>query len=103
MPRFRKFLQSPLPFNTCTACHEDYHERAFMVKMEVRDCADCHAVTGFEETLFVVEQHQETDFPLEGSHWLQPALNVILKDDTWTFADLGNRCVDCHEDIHRGI
>jgi nitrate/TMAO reductase-like tetraheme cytochrome c subunit len=92
----------PLPFNTCTACHEDYHEGAFMVNLEVRDCADCHAVTGFEETLFTVEQHQETDFPLEGSHLATACFECHLKEDTWTFADLGNRCVDCHEDIHRG-
>ena len=96
-------LVDPLPHNTCAACHEDYHEGAFTSAPPVRDCADCHTEDGFDVPLFTFEDHSKTSFPLDGAHLATPCFACHLGDDEkWIFRNIGERCVDCHEDVHKG-
>ncbi len=98
----KESLLDPLPHNTCASCHTDYHEGQFAQKQPVRDCADCHSVQGFAGSLYSPEDHARSAFPLDGAHLATPCFACHLKKDKWTFRDLGNQCVDCHEDVHNG-
>lgn len=101
-------LTDPLPHNACAACHSDYHEGQFATSQPPKggaqkppDCAECHTVDGFQESSFSLEQHAKTKFPLDGAHVATPCFACHLKQEKWRFRNIGERCVDCHEDIHK--
>ena len=94
---------APLPHNRCSSCHKDYHRREFTRNSTRPDCAECHNVRGFEPSLFTIEAHNESVFPLEGAHLASPCFACHKKTSRWTFRDIGQRCVDCHEDVHVGF
>ena len=92
-----------IDFSACNKCHDDYHEGEFAENNISPDCIECHSLNeGFDYSLYTVEQHQETQFPLEGAHVATPcfACHVSEDDERWTFRELGSTCVDCHNDIH---
>ena len=92
-----------IDFSACTNCHNDYHEGEFADNGVSPDCLECHSLQeGFEYSLYTIDQHQETSFPLEGAHVATPcyACHVSEDDARWTFRELGTTCVDCHQDIH---
>ena len=95
-------LVASLPHNTCAACHVDYHEGAFAAPKPARDCAECHTEDGFDIPLFTFEDHSKTSFPLDGAHLATPCFACHLEDKKWEFRGIGERCVDCHEDVHKG-
>ncbi|MEO1257391.1 MAG: cytochrome c family protein [Bacteroidota bacterium] len=91
----------PLPHNTCAECHSDYHEGAFVDGASRPDCVECHKVDGFSPSLYTIEAHAKSDFPLDGAHVATPCFACHLRDgDKWQFKNIGLNCVDCHEDIH---
>ncbi len=107
----------PLPHNACAACHADYHEGQFVstARPIAPDCAECHTVDSFAESNFSTEQHAKTKFPLDGAHVATPCFachlaNKNVGEDSnlpdvgqrkWRFRNIGEHCVDCHEDIHK--
>lgn len=98
-------FSTPIDFSECKNCHDDYHQGEFTENGLSPDCVACHSLNdGFDYSLYTLEQHQETAFPLEGAHLATPcfACHVDEREDRWTFRDLGQQCVDCHEDIHEG-
>lgn len=102
-------MTDPLPSQRCTDCHKDYHEGQFAQNAHAPDCAECHTVEGFSGSSFGIEQHAKTKFPLDGAHVATPCFACHLKDDNpataqneWKFRNVGERCVDCHQDPHGG-
>ena len=98
-------LTEPMEHNACADCHEDYHRGEFEVNGISLDCAECHTEEGFEGSLYTIEQHNQTKFPLEGAHLATPcfACHIDEEDDNrWVFRNIGERCVDCHDDVHEG-
>ncbi|WP_127140918.1 cytochrome c family protein [Flagellimonas marinaquae] len=98
-------FSDPIDFSSCISCHEDYHEGEFTREGVTADCVECHSLEhGFDFTLYTLEQHQSTDFPLKGAHMATPcfACHIDERDEKWTFTDMGTTCVDCHQDIHQG-
>lgn len=95
-------MTDPVPHNKCASCHADFHEGQFSVVHNKMDCAACHTVDGFSGSSFGVEQHALTAFRLEGAHVATPCFACHLKNDRWIFKNIGSRCVDCHQDIHKG-
>ncbi len=98
---------SPIKHNACADCHTDYHQNEFATpKLGGRspDCAECHTEDGFDITLYTIEQHNQTKFPLEGGHLATPCFACHLRDgdDRWKFRNIGEKCVDCHDDVHEG-
>lgn len=94
-----------IAFNECRNCHEDYHEGEFESIAGNPDCESCHTVDhGFDYSMYSLEQHQETSFPLEGAHMATPcfACHLDEREERWTFRNIGNTCVDCHDNIHEG-
>lgn len=100
-----KSFSTPIDFSACSNCHEDYHRGEFIKNETPTDCKECHSLeNGFDYSLFSMEQHQTTEFPLEGAHAATPcyACHIDEKDETWTFRNLGTTCVECHQDLHDG-
>lgn len=92
----------PIDFSACMNCHEDYHEGEFAENGLSPDCVECHVLKkGFEETLYTVEQHNKTVFPLEGAHVATPCFACHVSEESrWNFRDIGSDCSHCHEDVH---
>jgi hypothetical protein len=53
-----------IPHDRCADCHEDYHRRQFVTENGVTDCLQCHDENGFSPTLFTIERHNSSPFPL---------------------------------------
>jgi hypothetical protein len=66
-----------LSFGACSDCHADPHLGQLRAAAGGGACSDCHTVERFLPSTFTLEDHQRTDFPLEGAH------RAIA-------------CVDCH-------
>ena len=83
-------------------CHKDYHKGEFKNNKGISpDCDKCHSLsTGFSVSLFTLEQHQSTKFPLEGAHVATPCFACHVKNDRWTFGKIGSVCADCHKNVH---
>ncbi len=96
-------MTDPLPHNTCAECHKDFHEGQFAgLVTPPPDCATCHTVDAFTESSYTLEQHNKSKFPLEGAHVATPCFACHLKETKWVFRKIGERCVDCHKDVHNG-
>jgi hypothetical protein len=94
-----------IDFSACNKCHDDYHKGEFKGNGVSPDCVECHSLeNGFDYSLYTVEQHQETTFPLEGAHFATPCYSCHVSEDDkrWAFRGLGSNCIDCHTDIHEG-
>lgn len=87
----------------CFDCHEDYHQREFNKNGDSPDCDQCHAISGFTETLYSIEKHNLSKFKLEGAHMATPCNACHKKEEKWKFKNLGSLCVDCHPNNHKGF
>jgi hypothetical protein len=64
------------------------------------DCEECHISEAGHRLREPLEfQHQETGFPLLGSH---QRVNCMGCHTALRFSQVGIECADCHADIHRG-
>jgi hypothetical protein len=93
-------MTDPVPHNTCAKCHTDYHEGQFADHILPPDCAECHTVNGFSGSTFTLELHAKTKFKLEGAHVATPCFACHKQEEKWKFRGIGQRCVDCHKDVH---
>ncbi len=94
---------NPIDFSACSNCHEDYHEGDFQENGVSPDCNECHSLeNGFDYSLYTLERHQTTAFPLKGAHLATPCFACHMKQEKWSFRNMGVKCIDCHEDIHQG-
>jgi len=100
-----KRFSTPIDFSACNKCHDDYHRSEFAENGVSPDCIECHSLeNGFDYSLFTLEQHQRSSFPLEGAHDATPCFSCHVNEEEkrWTFVDLGSECIDCHQDLHKG-
>lgn len=89
--------------NQCKNCHDDYHKGQLTDDNPTADCKDCHSLQSpFAYTLYGLTEHQESSFPLEGSHMATPCFSCHVSEDRWEFENIGESCVDCHTDVHKG-
>lgn len=93
---------TPVSHQTCTDCHQDGHQGQFTVGGILRDCAGCHTAEGFAGSTFSTAQHEKTLFPLTGAHLATPCFACHVEKQQWRFRDIGQRCADCHTDVHAG-
>ncbi len=94
-------LTAPLAHARCVDCHSDYHKGQFISKTSRPDCSACHDVTGFSASSFTIEKHSQLKFKLEGAHLATPCFSCHQKESRWEFPQIGERCVDCHVNIHQ--
>lgn len=93
-------LNSKPAHNECLSCHKDYHKGEFLVAEKPKDCSVCHTVDGFSPSLFTLDQHQKSRFPLIGSHLAQPCQACHYTNQEWSFKKASIACVACHTNIH---
>ncbi len=90
-----------IDFSACKNCHEDYHNGEFVENGLSPDCVECHSLEqGFGETLYTLEQHQTTKFPLEGAHMATACNQCHVSEDQWSFKNMGSSCIECHDNVH---
>lgn len=79
----------------CISCHsdKDAHQSS-----RLKDCADCHQTSGWNETDFF--DHELTAFPLEGLHAIVPCQSC---HESSLFSQAKSDCQECHqhEDPHK--
>ena len=92
----------PIKHDLCKNCHSDYHKGQFIKNGLSTDCADCHNTEGYTKTLFTVENHNTTNFILDGKHLTTLCIACHKKDNEWDFRNMGKVCADCHADYHKG-
>jgi len=96
-------LTAPLKHNHCYDCHADYHKGDFAKNGVSPDCDQCHTNDGFTKSIYTIEKHNLTKFPLEGAHLATPCMTCHQKQGKWTFRNMGRNCIDCHKNIHIGF
>jgi hypothetical protein len=86
-----------LSFAACTGCHQDPHHGAF-----VQRCESCHNVEAWKRVQTSNGfDHGRTKFPLTGKHQ-EVACLKCHKDSNFKTPVAHARCLDCHQDRHRG-
>ncbi len=93
-------MTDPVAHQYCKNCHKDYHNGEFN-HLASNDCSRCHSVHSFKESSFSLDDHQLSKFPLKGSHAAISCDQCHYKQSKWNFKNIGEKCVDCHKDIHR--
>jgi hypothetical protein len=91
----------------CDACHttsatiatKDPHRGQF----GAQDCASCHTQEAWDPSTFGKSAHQQTGFPLVGSHdQACAACHVKGPNDVTDFIGTPRECAGCHLDPHLG-
>lgn len=92
--RFKDFKTKDI--TTCVTCHEDVHESRLGAQ-----CSSCHTVESFQKLLNPdLFNHNLTGYNLEGKH---KQVDCRKCHETKATDPLPHdRCVDCHEDFHKG-
>ena len=86
-----------LQFQECADCHRDVHRG----RLGTTDCGSCHDEHGFWPTLFTVEQHSRTKFPLAGKHQAVRCTGCHQgKRPRHNLERRAQRCIDCHDNPH---
>jgi len=96
-------LTAHIRHDHCSSCHADYHNKDFAKKGISPDCNQCHNNDGFTPSAYTIEKHNLTDFKLEGAHLATPCMACHKKQGKWSFRNMGNECVDCHKNVHKGF
>lgn len=94
-------LSSKPKHQQCIDCHKDFHNGIFISKYNQGECSECHQVEGFSPSQFSFDKHSKTNFELTGAHFAVPCRDCHYKEIQWKFDNLSNRCIGCHENVHR--
>lgn len=76
---------SPIKHVQCINGHKDYHNGQFTSQNKNSDCKDCHDENSFKSTSFSIDQHNKSDFRLEGAHLATPCFSCHKTSDEWKF------------------
>jgi hypothetical protein len=101
-------MTDPVPHQRCSDCHRDIHRGQFADRADGGVCESCHTVTSFSPANYDIAQHNQSRYPLTGSHLAVPCIACHQAisgsgGDTYAkydFADIS--CKGCHADVHRG-
>ena len=93
---------SPIKYSLCMNCHKDYHNGQFTSQNKNSDCKDCHNENSFKSTSYSTDQHNKSDFRLEGAHLATPCFSCHKTSAEWKFRFQDKKCISCHENIHQG-
>lgn len=96
-------LTTPVKHGACSDCHADYHKKEFSLNGKSPDCSECHNIDGFTPSLFTFEKHNQSKFKLDGAHMATPCFSCHKKQTSWSFRNVGIKCVDCHKNEHKGF
>lgn len=82
----------------CVGCHTDVHRGELGA-----DCARCHTARTFLDRSVMVQAHQATRFPLNGSHLAADceSCHTPAAQGRLTFVNRSTECVQCHLDSYQ--
>jgi hypothetical protein len=82
----------------CVGCHTDVHRGELGA-----DCASCHTSRTFLDRSVMVQAHQATRFPLNGSHLTADCESCHTPEaqGQLTFVNRSTECVQCHLDSYQ--
>jgi hypothetical protein len=95
-------FKKEIPFAQCVDCHKpDPHKGQFEARPKKGECAECHTLDGWKPSLFGVNEHDTSQYPLKGKHIKVDCAKCHIpagKDTIYKvkFA----QCTDCHKDAH---
>ncbi|MCB9367441.1 MAG: cytochrome c3 family protein [Calditrichaeota bacterium] len=98
----------PVAHAACADCHKDTHKGQFTDRAGGSACEACHTVEGFLPARYSIQDHEQSRYPLTGSHLAVPcfvchAQIMDTKGNSYAQFDFADQsCKGCHEDIHRG-
>ncbi len=101
-------MLKPIKSKQCSDCHQDIHEKQFVLREGGSRCESCHNEQGFIPTLFGVDEHKTSRFPLTGSHLATPCVAchkmVTAKSGAQVRQFIFSQilCKACHQDPHLG-
>jgi hypothetical protein len=94
-------------FRLCTDCHADAHAGQFAHRADGGKCEPCHTDVDFATTLYSVEQHASSAYPLTGAHVATSCVAchkngaVKAKSTRQYHWDRKVTCATCHTDPHK--
>jgi Cytochrome c7 and related cytochrome c len=96
-----------IKFQSCTDCHKDPHAAQFAAAPYLSRCERCHSLQRFQPSTFGLARHQETKYPLSGSHKAVVCgdchkLSTEFKPPTALYHWRNSSCTGCHADPHQG-
>jgi hypothetical protein len=91
-------FKEPVPHARCADCHApDPHKGQF----PGQDCAACHNEDRWKPSLYTVERHQSSAYPLLGKHATVSCAKCHLAAGADTLYHVKHgACFDCHQDAH---
>jgi hypothetical protein len=93
----------PLAHELCRNCHEDQHKGQFASRQAGSDCSSCHTPKGFKPTLFDLEAHGRSAFPLAGKHSTLRCAECHKPEGREARYKTGKlACASCHTEPHGG-
>jgi len=97
-------FKTPVAHAKCFDCHTpDPHKGQFQGRASKGECAECHTLDGWKPSLFGVNEHARSAYPLLGKHAKVECSKCHLPvgRDTVFKVKFG-QCMDCHKDAHDG-
>jgi hypothetical protein len=96
-----------IKFRSCTDCHKDAHAAQFASAPHLNRCERCHSLLRFQPSTFTLGRHQETRFPLTGSHKAIVCgdchqRSAAFRPPTAAYHWRNSACTTCHADPHQG-
>ncbi len=85
--------------NNCTDCHSDFHRGEFISSAKSFECSACHSVNSFAPSLFTIDDHNNSNFKLTGSHLAVSCKSCHLTSSGWKFS-ITETCINCHQNNH---
>lgn len=79
----------------CVGCHTDIHNMSVG-----EDCARCHSTQSWIIDN-IPELHEQSGFPLMGSHIVASCVDCHLSETSLRFNPIGNDCINCHRDDYQ--
>lgn len=93
-----------LPFETCTECHRNPHPDS----KDNYDCLACHTMNGWTRKQLIFDHNQNSKYKLEGKHiaiFCEKCHLTTYEGKVVSqvkLINIGSKCKDCHDDIHKG-
>ena len=97
-----------LKHNYCIDCHSDHHKGQFADRTSKGECGECHTVNGFTPSLYTLEMHSKSEYPLKKSHLAVPCFlchgdqSAEQNMSMTKFKFESTNCKTCHNDPHAG-
>jgi hypothetical protein len=103
----RMYFWKELDTKTCENCHKNPHTKTFSKEFLAKKCTDCHSPEGWKISPTRTNKnfkHQDTRFPLTGSHIPVACSTCHNKggQQIFKFPSYEKQfCIDCHKSPHK--